>query len=270
MGRLAAIAIAIGIGGCSGGSAAKREVEDRPRDATASDGAVTASASDAAPVAAVAAAPGTVTVKVTWPDAPAAVRATGRPNACGTAKRAPAVVGTLFGVSGAVVHVDGAPASGDATAAFVIGDCRLAPTVAIARPQAMVGIASTDPRRHRVIVGEGRAIAEVMAWKGAKERAGADLPWAGAEIAMPAGEVGVARLATVASADEPSWLVVTDRAAAITDRDGLATLSLPAGHWRIDAWLPEAVAGAGQHVASVEVDVRAGETTDATIALGRP
>ncbi|MCE9580320.1 MAG: hypothetical protein K8W52_44795 [Deltaproteobacteria bacterium] len=269
MGRVAGIAVAIAIGGCSGGSAAKHEVEDRPRDATASDGAV--SASDAVAGAPTApAAPGTVTVKVTWPDAPAAVRTTGKPNACGVARRAPAVVGTLFGVPGAVVHVDASPASGDATAAFVIGDCRLAPTVAIARPKAAIAITSTDPRRHRVIVGQGGAIGDVMTWKTSVDRAGVELPWAGAEIAMPAGELGVVRLATVASNEEPSWLVVTDRAAAITDRDGLATLSLPAGHWRIDAWLPEAVAGAGQHVASTEVDVRAGETADATIALGQP
>jgi hypothetical protein len=270
VGSLARRALALGLIGCGSSGAARKDGGAHAREPVA----VADDEPDAAlAVAPIAAAPVAVTVHVTWPDAPAAVRAAGPPGPCGVPGRARAIVGTLFGVTGAVVFVDGAPgtdASADAAPAeLIVGDCRIAPTVAIARPRADLAIASADLRRHRVTLAAAGALADVGRWAAPVARGDFALPWAGAELAIGAGAPGVIRAATAASPDEPSWIVVTDGAAAITDRDGAASLRLPPGHWRIAAWLP-AVDGRGPLVASTELDVAAGAAAEATIALGAP
>jgi len=213
--------------------------------------------------------PGRLTVRVTWPDASAAARSEGPRNPCGVARRARAEIGTLHGVSGAVVIVTDVPppaiTTPPAPARMQVRGCRVEPAVVIA-PATGVELASADTRRHRVRVAEAGPARDVEAWKAPVAGGAIALAWAGATVAITV-PAGVSRVATEASPDEVSWVVNADALAAISDDTGVASFpGLAAGRHHIYVWLPER--GDGPQAVHAAADVEVAGDTELAVRLG--
>jgi len=193
--------------------------------------------------------PGAIDVKVEWPDAPAALRASPGRNPCGEARRPAASIHTLHGVADAVVLVEGVAGGKPAPAAspveLVVRGCRVEPRVAVApRAGVDVVIASADRRRHELTVvglGDPSKLAAATAGEPVPV-ASVALPIVGHEVALAAPAPTVLRMTTAADPSDPAWIVVPPHPyVAVTDDTGAAHLGdVPAGTYAVVAWLPSA------------------------------
>ena len=215
---------------------------------------------------------GTIAVTVTWPDAPAAVRASPGVTACSTPRRPRATIGALHGVAGVVVVLDGVAAGKRPPAAtplrLTVRDCALEPAVAVLpRTGGSLEVQAQDDAGHTIAITDlGPALGGAVA-AGEPVVTRARLPVWGHTVALPLPAAGVRRV-QLDDADDAAHVVVTDQPyAAVTGEDGAAALEqVPAGTYAVVAWLPPA-AGQPAITARGEVTVVAGDRVELTLRL---
>ncbi len=215
---------------------------------------------------------GTIAVTVTWPDAPAAVRASPGVTACSTPRRPRATIGALHGVAGVVVVLDGVAAGKRPPAAtplrLTVRDCALEPAVAVLpRTGGSLEVQAQDDAGHAIAITDlGPALVGAAA-AGERMVTRARLPVWGHTVALPLPAAGVRRVQLDGAADA-AHVVVTDQPyAAVTGEDGAAALEqVPAGTYAVVAWLPPA-AGQPAITARGEVTVVAGDRVELTLRL---
>ena len=212
---------------------------------------------------------GSIDVHVTWPDAPAAARASAGPNPCGV--RAPPAGGDRRrsrASPGAVAIVeDAAPGPGAGHAGRAAGragrrGCRVEPAVALAGAAgAEIDVASAEPARRRVTLAApgGRAGARCSPPARSRPRRAARSTCRGPAPRRRWSPTrrSSTRFATTAAPDELSWVIVAGGPVAVTDAHGRATSwrGRAPGHHRVRVWLPPRAPGAAPTTATGEVDV---------------
>jgi hypothetical protein len=205
---------------------------------------------------------GVIAVKVLWPTATAAVRASGGRNGCGVPRRPAAVVHTLHGVADVIVLVEGiAEPALAAPVELVVAGCQVSPRVAVAAGGALI-IASADERRHVATVARVGDPAQLGTAAEDAPVLAAALPVVGHAIAATVPTPSVVQV-SVADGD-PAWLVAAPhRFAAVTDGTGAARFAdVPPGKHPVIAWAP-----AANLVVKGEVAVVAGRTAELVLTL---
>ena len=155
------------------------------------------------------------------------------------------VVGAGGGLANAVVSVVGLKRAVSAEPVVLNEQCRFAPRVQLARPNANVRTSSKDPVLHTTNAQHenGRSLFNVA------------VPMPGINITKPIGAAGTVRLSCNTHPWMRGWVVVTDEAAAITDADGRFTIdNVPPGTYELRLW-HEALKGGPQRI---------------TVAAGKP
>jgi hypothetical protein len=214
----------------------------------------------------------TLSVKVLWPTAPAAVRASPGYTSCHTPRRARARIGTLHGVAGAMVVLEGVAAGKPATAAkpvrLTIRDCSIDPVAGMARVGAALEIQTQDRAHEVMVVRVGKPWLEDDIKLAPVTLAGTQLPVVGHTVAVALDEPGALQVAVDGAADDAAWVLVPPHAyAGVTDDVGALGLhDVPPGTYTLVAWLPPA-AGFPAQRAVANVTVKAGENTEATITF---
>lgn len=169
------------------------------------------------------------------------------------------VVDALGRLANAVVILSGvktfAAAQGQraATEATVTNDkCRFGPRVQLARPNTNIRTTSNDPVLHttQAQLENGRTIFNVA------------LPLPGLNIRKPIGAAGTVRLSCNTHPWMRGWLIVTDKAAAVSGADGKFSIdNVPPGTYELRVW-HEALKGTAQ-----QITVRAGIPTEIQVQL---
>lgn len=215
----------------------------------------------------------TLSVKVLWPTAPASVRASPGYTSCHSPRRARARIGTLHGVAGAMVVLDGITAGKPPPAArpvrLAIRDCIIDP-VAVAAPRlgGALELQTQDLAHSVTVVRTGKPWLEDDIKLAPVTLASAQLPVIGHTVTVPLDEAGAIRVVTDGAADDAAWVLAPPHPyAGITDDVGaLALHAVPPGTYTLVAWLPPA-AGFPELRAVTNVTVKAGEDTEATITF---
>jgi hypothetical protein len=205
---------------------------------------------------------GVIAVKVLWPTASPAVRASGGRNACGLPRRPAAVVHTLHGVADVIVMMEGiAEPAVAAPVELVVAGCQVSPRVAIAAGGA-VTIASADERRHVATVARVGDPAQLGAAAEPAPVLAAALPVVGHAVAASIPTPSVVRVSV--DGGDPAWLVAAPhRFAAVTDATGAARFAdVPPGTHPVVAWAP-----AANLVMKGEATVVAGRTAEVVLTL---
>lgn len=215
----------------------------------------------------------TLSVKVLWPTAPASVRASPGYTTCHTPRRARARIGTLHGVAGAMVVLDGITAGKPPPAAkpvrLTLRDCAVDP-VAIAAPRlgSALEIQTQDVAHAVTVVRTGQPWLEDDITLAPVTLASAQLPVIGHTIAVPLDEPGAIQVVADGAGADAAWVLAPPHPyAGITDDVGaLAFHVVPPGSYTVVAWLPPA-AGFPELRAVADVTVKSGEDTEATLTF---
>lgn len=215
----------------------------------------------------------TVSIKVLWPTGPAAVRASPGYTKCHTPRRARARIGTLHGVAGAMVVLDGITAGKPPPAAkpvrLTIRDCSIDP-VAIAAPRlgTALEIQTQDTAHAVTVVRTGKPWLENDIKLAPVTLASAQLPVMGHTVAVPLDEAGAIQVSVDGAADDAAWVLAPPHPyAGITDEVGqLALRGVPPGTYTLVAWLPPA-AGFPELRTTTSVTVKAAEDAEATLTF---
>lgn len=219
----------------------------------------------------------TLSIKVQWPTAPADVRASPGYTSCHTPRRARARIGTLHGVAGAMVVLDGINAGKPppATAKPVrvtVRDCSVDPVaVAAARLGGVLEIQTQDTAHAVTVVRTGKPWLEDDGILAPVTLASAQLPIIGHTIAVSLDEPGAIRVSADGADDDAAWVLAPPHPyAGLTDEVGqLSMHGVPPGTYTLVAWLPPA-AGMQPQRAVANVTVKAGTDADVTITFGPP
>jgi hypothetical protein len=210
---------------------------------------------------------GRVSVKVTWPTAPANVRASPGYTACHTPRRARARIDTLHGVAGAFVVVADLPASPAGAAPsspvrLTVRDCAVDPPALAARGGALE-LQSQDVAHTVIVERVGKPWLEDDGTPAPVTLAHAQLPVLGHTVAIALDEPGAIRVAADGAGDDAAWVLAPPhRHAGVTDDVGaLGLADVPAGTHTLVAWLPPRAGQAAQR-ATASVTVVAGEVAD--------
>ncbi len=213
-----------------------------------------------------------LTVKVLWPTATAAVRASPGYTACHTPRRARARVGTLHGVAGAMVVLDvGAGKAPPPVAAIrvTVRDCASTPA-ALAAPRlgSTLEIQSQDVAHEVFVERTGKPWLEDDILLAPVTLARTHLPVIGHTVAVPLDEAGAIRVVTDGAADDATWVLAPPHPyAGVTDDEGAILLrDVPAGTFTIVAWLPPAGGQPAQR-ATASVTIAAGADADASVTF---
>jgi hypothetical protein len=211
---------------------------------------------------------GALEIVVEWPGAPAALRTSPGPTACGTPRRPPLELEGLGGVRGAIVALaaDATPPD-DAPPAPALAPIRgcgmVAPAIGLRAGQRLVLENRDADRREVALVGLGALDAPAAP----APRGAIGLPVIGARRELAPAEPGLLRL-DVAGGD-PALVVVGDGPIAATGAGGLATFAdLPAGRHVVRVVHPAVGDDPAPRVVRVEVAIAADRVTRQVVALG--
>ncbi len=218
----------------------------------------------------------TLTVRVLWPSAPAAVRASPGYTSCHTPRRPAVRIGTLHGVAGAVVVLDGV-AAGKAPPAptdvhVTVRDCAIEPPV-LAAPRLGVAleVQSQDLSHSIVVERVGRPWLEDDGIEAPVLLARTSLPAMGHTVAVALDQPGAVRVIANGAVDDAAWVLAPPHPyAGITDDVGQLVLdAVPPGSYTVVAWLPP---GAGQPAqrAFASMTVAAGTDAEVTVTFAVP
>jgi oxygen-dependent protoporphyrinogen oxidase len=221
--------------------------------------------------------PGSVEVAVEWLDPPAALVSSAGRNRCGAARRAPLSVGSLGGVEGAVVRLEGAPAAArsdggkrgkkprEAAAEIAVRRCRLEPrAVRASGPGAALAVTSLDEERHELAVdavprgkGEAALLARVS------------LVLVGQRVELDLESAGLVRVTSAADPGSPAWVVVPEDAhVAVSDERGRVRFDgVPAGKYEVSVWHPPVGEKLPPLTARAAIEVMSGGGASATVSL---
>jgi hypothetical protein len=212
---------------------------------------------------------GDLVVHVEWHDVPTALRASPGRTGCGAARPGELAPSTTWGIPDVVVLVDAGSATTDA-ARVVAQRCELAPALQVVGTGATLEVASAVEQPLALALdshGAPDAVVAAGSALGSATRLAIQLPVIGHAVAVALADPVVDAVTSPGSDADAAWVVVWPHAAAITDRDGVATLrGLPAGGHAVVAWLPPR-AGQPAHVARWSATVVAGQLADATLSL---
>jgi hypothetical protein len=217
-----------------------------------------------------------LTVKVLWPTATAAVRASPGYTACHTPRRARARVGTLHGVAGAMVVLDigtGKAPPPVAAIRVTVRDCASTPAaLAAQRLGGTLEIQSQDVAHEIFVERTGKPWLEDDGILAPVTLAKTHLPVIGHTVAVPLDEAGAIRVVADGAADDATWVLAPPHPyAGVTDDDGAILLrDVPAGTYTVVAWLPPAAGQPAQRAtASVTVTSAPGAvaTADAIVTF---
>lgn len=202
----------------------------------------------------VAAAQGSITGSIsTAAKAPGTVRVTIDQKVCGNELPDEAIVVDAQGhVANAVVIISGVKRAEARETVVMNENCRFAPRVQVARPNANVRTTSRDAVLHttQAQLESGRTIFNVA------------LPVPGINITKPVGAAGVVRLNCNTHPWMRGWVIVTDEAAAVSSADGRFTIdNVPPGTYEVRVW-HESLKGAPQ-----KITVVAGKPTEVSFDL---
>ncbi|HUQ03837.1 MAG TPA: hypothetical protein VM261_15175 [Kofleriaceae bacterium] len=215
---------------------------------------------------------GSLTVKVLWPTAPAAVRASPGYTSCHTPRRARARIGTLHGVAGAMVVLDGIPAGKAAPGAkplrLTMRDCAIDPVASLARLGGSLEIQTQDVAHSITVVRVGKPWLEDDIKLAPVTLASTQLPVLGHTVSVALQEPGAIQVAMDGAADDAAWVLVPPHHyAGVTDDVGaLGLRDVPPGSYTLVAWLPPA-AGFPEQRAVANVVIKAGEDAEATLTF---
>lgn len=217
---------------------------------------------DAAPAPVANGAPGDLQIRVEWHDVPAALRASPKRTACGTAAPADVAPTTTWGVPEVFVMLSGERAKpADAPARVVVERCAIAPRAIVAGSSLAIVSSSEQPLEGK-LVAHG-SLTELATLPAGTPRA-VQLPIAGHEVtaALDAGAY------ELAFGDASAWIVAAPRGhAGVTDAAGQVVLrDLPSGSYEITAWLPPRAGQPGK-LAHGEAKVTAGALAEVTVDL---
>jgi hypothetical protein len=249
--------------GCSG-SATPTTVETGAGSAASGGSAATGSEA-----ASPATGSGDLQVHVEWHDVPTALRASPGRTACKTARPGDVAPSTTWGIPDVAVLVDAGSAT--ATDARVVArGCELAPGLQVVGTGATLEVASAVEQPLALALdGHGAPDAVVAAGSalGSATRLAIQLPVIGHAVTVALADPVVDAVTSPGSDEDAAWVVAWPHAAAVTDREGVATLrGLPAGDHAIAAWLPPR-AGQPARTARGSATVVAGQLADATLSL---
>jgi hypothetical protein len=251
--RPAALALGLALAGCGDRRVAREPVRELP----AADGAPGDAASPGG------ATTGTLTVRVEWKDAPAAVRAAPGRTRCGELRPPLARVHTLHGVADVAVWLDAAEPAATTEVGLAVGACAITPEVQVAPQGATLRLTSVAERRLDVTVawGEpGPALPDTVVARVA-------LPVVGHAAALPLERAGAVAIMGGGGPDPAVVLVTPGGLAAVTDETGAATFAgVAPGVHQVSAWLR----GAGGHpgrLVTGEFTVVAGAPAELTLSL---
>ena len=219
---------------------------------------------------------GAVQIHVTWPTAPAAVRASTAQLSCGDGKPARARISTMGGVASAIVMIQSTTPSSASHAQspmLHLDNCSLSPRAIVQSMASAAPLVITSDVRARHSLHIDRIADDVEhATAIAVDVAGSNLvtlPWAGASVRLPMSVAQVVRVATDDDRDVAAWVVTTAAPwSSATDDAGIATfVAMPVGHYSVTAWLPPAAGMAGL-IAHGEFSVASKTTTHVSFDLG--
>jgi hypothetical protein len=219
-------------------------------------------------------APANLNIKVSWPTAPADVRASPGYTSCHTPRRARARIGTLHGVAGAMVVLempaDTSPATDAKPVRVTVRDCAVDP-VALAAPRVggALEIQTQDTAHAVTVVRTGKPWLEDDIKLAPVTLASAQLPVIGHTISVPLDEPGAIRVSADGADEDATWVLAPPhRYAGITDDVGqLSMHAVPPGTYALVAWLPPAAGMAAQR-ATANVTVKPGTDADVTLVFG--
>ena len=218
---------------------------------------------------------GAAQIHVTWPSAPAAVRASTLQLSCGEQAPARARISTMGGVASAVVMLQPTtpgPTPHGASPALHLDNCLLSPraivqSLAGAGPLEIVSNARARRSLHVDRIADDVEHANSLASDAAGENI-ISLPWAGAALRLPIPTAQVVRISTDDDRAVATWVVAANAPwSGVTDDAGIATFAtLAVGHYNVTAWLPPAAGMAGM-IAHGEFDVASKATTHLSFDL---
>jgi hypothetical protein len=277
----AALALAIGAAACSGGPVSgPASGALTSGDAGAAGAAQAGGDGEERGPAEPPGPPGSVDISVEWLSPPAELVTSAGRNECGAPRRPPLSVGSLGGVEGAVVRLEGVslaaaePAGekrgrkkGPRAAELAVRRCGLEPrAVRVAGPGAPLALTSFDEARREVAlewVPEGKGEAALLAR--------VPLVLVGQRVEVGLEGTGLVHATSAADPASDAWVVVPEQEqayVAVSDARGRVRFEgVPPGKYQVSVWHPPVADKRPPLTARAPIEVTGGAGASATVSL---